>query len=114
MYVDKIINQSEYSRDIYYNSLAYFNYILLSSYRKTFYNVINLNTTLDPLFFYLFNSNFFKVSSTGNTFELFKNQYRPMKKGITNMVRLHATGAVAMPIEMRIQLLASSKDVIHS
>jgi len=30
------------------------------------------------------------------------------------MVRLHATGAVAMPIEMRIQILASSKDVIHS
>jgi heme/copper-type cytochrome/quinol oxidase subunit 2 len=29
-------------------------------------------------------------------------------------VRLHATGAIAMPIEIRIQVLASSKDVIHS
>jgi len=37
-----------------------------------------------------------------------------MRKGITNMVRLHATGAIAMPIEIRIQVLASSKDVIHS
>jgi heme/copper-type cytochrome/quinol oxidase subunit 2 len=30
------------------------------------------------------------------------------------MLRLHATGAVAMPTEIRIQILASSKDVIHS
>jgi heme/copper-type cytochrome/quinol oxidase subunit 2 len=27
---------------------------------------------------------------------------------------MHATGAVAMPIEIRIQILASSRDVIHS
>lgn len=43
-----------------------------------------------------------------------KNQYRPMRKGITNMVRLHATGAVAIPTEIRTHILASSKDVIHS
>ena len=43
-----------------------------------------------------------------------KNQYRPMRKGITSMVRLHATNAVALPSEMRIHILASSKDVIHS
>jgi heme/copper-type cytochrome/quinol oxidase subunit 2 len=46
--------------------------------------------------------------------ELYKNQYRPMKKGITNMIRLQATGAIALPIELRIHILASSKDVIHS
>jgi len=43
-----------------------------------------------------------------------KNQYRPIRKGINNMIRLHASGAIAMPIEIRIQILASSKDVIHS
>lgn len=43
-----------------------------------------------------------------------QNQYRPMRKGITSMVRLHATGAVAIPTEIRIHILASSKDVIHS
>lgn len=37
-----------------------------------------------------------------------------MKKGINNLLRLHATGAVAIPTEVRIQVLASSKDVIHS
>ena len=30
------------------------------------------------------------------------------------MIKLHATGAIAMPIEIRLHLLASSKDVIHS
>lgn len=115
LYVDKIINHSEYSRDMYYNSLEYFNYILFSSYKKTLADSINFNSALDPLFFYFFNSNFFRSSySNNNNIELLKNQYRPMRKGITNMVRLHATGAIAMPTEMRIQILASSKDVIHS
>ena len=30
------------------------------------------------------------------------------------MIRLHATGAIALPCEIRLQILASSKDVIHS
>jgi heme/copper-type cytochrome/quinol oxidase subunit 2 len=45
---------------------------------------------------------------------LVKSQHKPMKKGIANMIKLHATGAIALPIEMRVQLLASSRDVIHS
>ena len=45
---------------------------------------------------------------------LYKNQYRPMRKGVNNLLRLHATGAIALPIEIRLQVLASSKDVIHS
>ena len=45
---------------------------------------------------------------------LFKSQYRPMKKGVTNMIRLQATNAIAMPTEIRLHILASSKDVIHS
>lgn len=115
LYIDKIVNQNEYSRDIYYNSLNYFNYILLSSYYKSISESFNLSTSLDPLFFYFFKSTFFKNSiKNNNTYDLYKNQYRPMKKGISNMVRLHATGAIAMPTEMRIQVLASSKDVIHS
>jgi hypothetical protein len=30
------------------------------------------------------------------------------------MLRLQASGAIALPIEIRLQILASSKDVIHS
>ena len=56
----------------------------------------------------------YDVNNVTEDYELLKNQYRPMKKGVANMVKLHATGAVAMPIETRLHILASSKDVIHS
>jgi len=52
--------------------------------------------------------------STSNSTSLYRNQYRPLRKGVSSMLRLHSTGAVAMPIEIRLQILASSKDVIHS
>ena len=73
---------------------------------------INLSLLTNPFSFYFFDSNL-STNLNLNT-DLYKNQYRPMKKGVTNMIRLHATGAIAMPIEMRIHILASSKDVIHS
>tara|TARA_B100000497_G_C7695363_1_gene424465 strand:+ start:4718 stop:4999 length:282 start_codon:yes stop_codon:yes gene_type:complete len=50
----------------------------------------------------------------GNAVELYKNPYKPLRKGISSMLRLHATGAIGMPIEVRLQILASSRDVIHS
>jgi len=46
--------------------------------------------------------------------DLYKNQFRPLRKGVSNMIRLHATGAIAMPIEIRLHILASSRDIIHS
>jgi hypothetical protein len=51
-----------------------------------------------------------------HSFELgnVKNQYKPLRKGINNLLRLHATNAIALPCEIRLQILASSKDVIHS
>ena len=55
-----------------------------------------------------------RARTTGHNSDLMKSQFRPLKKGISSMLRLHATGAVAMPIELRLQVLASSRDVIHS
>jgi hypothetical protein len=72
---------------------------------------LNLNALNNYLFFYMFG---FNNSNLGNNTSLFKSQYRPMKKGVANMVRLQATGAIAMPIEIRLHILASSRDVIHS
>jgi hypothetical protein len=72
---------------------------------------LNLNQLNNYLFFYLFG---FNDTSLGKNTDLFKSQYRPMKKGVTNMIRLQASGAIAMPIEIRLHILASSKDVIHS
>jgi hypothetical protein len=62
-------------------------------------------------FFYLSETD--RLASNKNS-ELYKSQFRPLRKGISSMLRLHATGAVAMPIEIRLQVLASSRDVIHS
>jgi heme/copper-type cytochrome/quinol oxidase subunit 2 len=113
--VDPITYNSEYSREFYYNSLTYFKYLLFKDW-VTYLNLKDLpvNTSLinDYLFFYFLTDH--QNSKLGNNENLFKSQYRPLKKGITSMLRLHGTGAVAMPIEIRLQILASSRDVIHS
>ena len=102
---------SEVSRDFLYQQVNFIKFSIVK-------DLMHLTSTYSPvtfnnyLFFYCFGD---KTPQTiGNNSELFKNQYRPMKKGVTNMIRLHATGAIAMPIEIRLHILASSKDVIHS
>ena len=104
---------SEYSREIYYNSLDFFKYLLIKDWLVYLKDVpFNFTWLNDYLFFYLFGfKNSFK---NGNVNELYKNPFRPMRKGVNSMLRLHATGAVAMPVEVRLQVLASSRDVIHS
>jgi hypothetical protein len=71
---------------------------------------LGISKVSDSIFFYFFNSS--SINSKSN--ELTKNPFRPMRKGINSMIRLHATGALAMPVEVRLQILASSRDVIHS
>jgi hypothetical protein len=75
-------------------------------------NTFNLSFFTNYLFYYFFDSK--SSDFLKNNQELYQNQYRPLRKGITNMIRLHATGAIAMPTEVKLQILASSKDVIHS
>lgn len=43
-----------------------------------------------------------------------KSQYQPMRKGVVNMIRIQSDKAVAMPTDTRLQILAVSKDIIHS
>lgn len=107
---------SEFSRDLLYSSADYFKFMYLKTLAERAsesFSRLPLNPDLltDYVFFYFFNTSSRKVS---NNLEIYKNQYRPLKKGISSMLRLHATGAVAMPIEIRLQVLASSRDVIHS
>lgn len=114
--IDPITYNAEYSREFYYNSLDYFKFILFKDWAKTLannnLNPINLNLINNYLFFYFLDLD--NSSTMGNRSELRKSQFKPLKKGITSMMRLQGTGAVAMPIEIRLQVLASSKDVIHS
>jgi len=73
---------------------------------------INLSLLNEYLFFYFLQP--LKSNNIGLREDIRKSQFKPLKKGISNMMRLQGTGAVAMPIEIRLQILASSKDVIHS
>jgi len=114
---DAINISTESSRELFYYHSSIFNTSILHSlFSNINYNSSGLPLNTDLLNTYLLtyltgNSNVSNVTSDN---ELLKNQYRPMKKGVSNMVKLHATGAVAMPIETRLHILASSKDVIHS
>jgi len=76
-------------------------------------NNLPINTQLinEYLFFYALNS---KSLKTNLNESLYKDQHRPLRKNITSMLRLHGTGAIAMPVDVRLQILASSRDVIHS
>lgn len=114
-FFDKIYLNSEYSREAYLYSLDFFNYTYFKIIYSNLSSYVNLNKNFDSFLFYFFDSSLTKEKKFNDLSNfIHKSQYRPLKKGITNMVRLHATGAIAMPIEIRIQVLASSKDVIHS
>jgi hypothetical protein len=103
---------SEYSRDLYLESLDLFKIILGSSFIPKTNLPINLSFISDFFLYYLFG--FKQLNQEKSLLEGYKNPYRPLRKGISSMLRLHSSGVVAMPIEVRLQILASSKDVIHS
>ena len=115
--VDPITYNSEYSREVYYTSLDYFRFLLfrewaLSLNKKVRELPINFKLINDYLFFHLIDQT--SSNTLGNRSEMYKSQFKPLKKGISSMMRLQGTSAVALPIEIRLQILASSKDVIHS
>jgi len=115
--IDPVSFSSEVSREFLYQNTTFLKFNLVREFASLATNTVNalpFNSTFltNYTFFYLFGNN--KSANLGKNLELYKNQYRPMKKGVTNMIRLHATGAIAMPIEIRLHILASSKDVIHS
>nr|YP_010049565.1 cytochrome c oxidase subunit 2 [Strombidium cf. sulcatum]QPL15970.1 cytochrome c oxidase subunit 2 [Strombidium cf. sulcatum] len=107
----------EFSREFFYSKQSFLKFLLLKDVLN--YNISLLNSlpvNMDKLVSYLYfynNSEFASTKFENPTLNL-KNQFKPMRKGITNMIKLHTTGAVAMPIEIRLHFVASSKDVVHS
>lgn len=107
---------SEFSRDLLFTSAPYFKFLLFKNVLQTVNDVLNtlpINTNLltNYVLFYFYTPSINELTPNS---EIFKSQFRPLRKGISSMLRLHATGAVAMPIGIRLQVLASSRDVIHS
>ena len=115
--IDPASFSSELSRELFYQNVNFLRFNIIKDFLHVANSSIanssvNLSGITNYLFFYLFG--FDQGNNVGRNMDLFKSQYRPMRKGVTNMIRLHATGAIAMPIEIRMHILASSKDVIHS
>jgi heme/copper-type cytochrome/quinol oxidase subunit 2 len=116
-FIEPAAYSSESTREFLYQNPGY----IYFTFVKDFIKVINdlnyqMPLNMDAIsnyFIYSMGSKNPKYYLGGNQ-ELYKSQYRPMRKGVINMIRLQATNAVAMPIEIRLHILASSKDVIHS
>jgi hypothetical protein len=115
--IDPTSFSSEISREYFYRDICF----IKLKFIKELVNIVNSNLVKIPLNLTFINNYSFLyfLDSTSNSnlsknMDLYKNQYRPLRKGITNMIRLHTTGAIAMPSEIRLHILASSKDVIHS
>jgi hypothetical protein len=114
---DAISMSSESSRELFYHHSSVFNVSLVHNLMSIMnYNSSGLPLNINFLTSYIlpYLTGYSDPNNLSNDTELLRNQYRPMNKGVSNMVKLHATGAVAMPIETRLHILASSKDVIHS
>ena len=100
-----ILQKREYLFNIYkYNQLQNLNLFIISNKNPI---IIDFND---------YTTNFKKKSINNSTITIdtIKSQYVPLRKGISNMIRIQADKAIAMPIETRIQILAVSKDIIHS
>lgn len=116
-FIEPATYSSEVSRELLYSNVDFLRF----SFMLDFIKILNKQQNSLPINFNSINNYFIYLLGpkssylgVGNNYDLYKSQYRPMKKGITNMIRLQATNAVAMPTEIRLHILASSKDVIHS
>lgn len=132
--LDPITYNTESFRETFYHSVTGFYYFLAHSQVINWSEKVGTRFSINPtiiqkalglrtngtdplhnaLLYYFLDDSSKSGRVLGKSDDLYKSQYRPMRKGITNMLRLHGTGAVALPIELRLQILASSRDVIHS
>jgi hypothetical protein len=116
-FIDPATYSSEVTREFLYQNIDYLRYIFIKDFLKLTNDLhyrIPLNFNLLSNYFVHILGPMNSYGGLGRNYDLYKSQYRPMRKGITNMIRLQATNAVAMPTEIRLHILASSKDVIHS
>lgn len=94
---------------------------------KNFYITKSKNVTYDKFLISSVNNYLFKelkslylIKNEGSflkdlsNVKVYKSQYKPLRRGVSSMVRLQASNVISLPIETRIQILASSKDIIHS
>jgi hypothetical protein len=110
-FIDPTVYLGTAQRTFYYEALVTHHIQFITKFIMWAETLTSSNTFTKFLWYFYKND---LSSSFGSSFELSKTQYRPMRKGISNMVKLHATGAISLPTEIRLHILASSKDIIHS
>jgi heme/copper-type cytochrome/quinol oxidase subunit 2 len=117
LFIDPATYSSEVTREFLYKNPKFLHYLFVKDFLKVTNKVfLGLNINFDLLSNYFIQVIGYRhdyKNLSRNAF-LYKSQYRPMKKSVVNMIRLQATNAIAMPTEIRLHILASSKDVIHS
>ena len=74
---------------------------------------INLNFFRNTLSTRVFFNKYESINKSLDS-TLLRSQYQPLRKGIVNMIRIQSDKAIAMPTDTRLQILAVSKDIIHS
>jgi heme/copper-type cytochrome/quinol oxidase subunit 2 len=119
LYIDPTIFNKENHRNFFntfYTNTNVFNLALGTNFLSNLNSYLPLNTlNINKLLLtYVIGDYKALPTNLGKNYDLYRSQYRPMRKGVTNMIRLQATGIIAMPTEIRLHILASSKDVIHS
>jgi hypothetical protein len=119
LYVDPVVFTQENRRNFFttfYTTSNAFNFLVNTDIITTIGSYLPLNTLGFDKFLLTYVAGDYRnlPSNLGKNTDLLRSQYRPMRKGVTNMIRLQATGIIAMPTEIRLHILASSKDVIHS
>jgi len=112
------VYSTEVTREHYYSKQSYIKFLLLKDIVNWNYEIfskvpVNVSKIMNYLYFTV-NNEYDWSNKVYTSTSALKNQFRPMRKGITNMLKLHTTGAVAMPIEIRLHFVASSRDIIHS
>ena len=114
LFTDPVRVSTEYSQSVLYSSLLGTSKFFFTDFLKSNFYPVSQLTNLTALFDYTTWFQNVISNNVGRNSELFKNPHRPLRKGVSSMLRLHATGAIALPVEIRLQILASSRDVIHS
>ena len=116
--INPVVISGKNTRDYFYSNIDFIRLLIIKDFiinlNKNLLNVPLNTASITNHLVYKFIGESSANSQLNQDFTMRKSQFRPMRKGIINMVKLHGTNAVAMPTEIRLRIIASSKDVIHS
>jgi hypothetical protein len=114
LYVDPVLIAGERDRAVSQKTLSHLEKGYTVGLNQFFTEISSKLPLYNLLIDYTNITRVLNLDEVGRGSELYKNPNRPLRKGVSSMLRLHATGAIALPVEIRLQILASSRDVIHS